>query len=152
MRMTTITPLRNKRSLHSSHNSSTHNNIINSKTPATRTTNRRVNQTTKALSRKINKHPNFHPAPQAMVNSAGTAKYLTTRRKSAVKESETINHVSLTKASFTGPRSTPQLKTIIPIMLVRFFFKEHHGTPHECSQCHSTTDFKFVYNLNRYIQ
>ncbi len=54
------------------------------------------------------------------------------------------------KDSSTGQKSiTLKLTTVlnptmIPIMgLVRFpFFKnELHGTPHECSKCHSTTDF-----------
>ncbi len=43
-------------------------------------------------------------------------------------------------------------ETMIPILSVRFFNKEHHGSPHECSKCHSTTDFKFVYNFHRNVQ
>jgi hypothetical protein len=28
--------------------------------------------------------------------------------------------------------------------MVWFFIHEHHGTPRECSECHSSVDFKFV--------
>jgi len=32
------------------------------------------------------------------------------------------------------------------------FTKEHHDSPHVCSTGHSTIDFEFVYNFNRYVQ
>ncbi len=36
-------------------------------------------------------------------------------------------------------------------MSVRFFSKELHGTPHECSKCHTSADFKFVYHFHRNV-
>jgi hypothetical protein len=36
--------------------------------------------------------------------------------------------------------------------LVQFFCKEHHGTPHECSKCHSKIDFEFMYYFHRNVQ
>jgi hypothetical protein len=45
------------------------------------------------------------------------------------------------------------LLTVIPIVkLVRFFNQELHESPHECSKCHSATDFKFVYCFNCIVQ
>ncbi len=32
------------------------------------------------------------------------------------------------------------------------FSKELHGTPHECSKCHTSADFEFVYHFHRNVQ
>jgi len=94
----------------------------NSRIPTTEVINRGVNKTTRIF---IPKRTLLHP-------------------NKAIR--------SPTRANFTGRKSIPPQRTMIPIMSVRFFNKEHHGTPHECSKCHTSTDLKFVYNFNCYLQ
>jgi hypothetical protein len=94
-----------------------------------------------------------------MVNSAFTARLWITLKKSAGRELKTINHVLTANDNSIGQKSitlkrTAVLKQIIPIMellhLWQFFRNERN--PHESFQCHSSTDFKFVYSFHRNVQ
>jgi hypothetical protein len=94
-----------------------------------------------------------------MVNSVSIAKYWTILKKSTTNTLMITSHVSKTKDNFIGQKWTPQLITpilskitAIPMLLLRFFCKEHHDTPHVCSKCQSTIDPKFVYNFNCNVQ
>ena len=96
------------------------------------------------------------PTLQETVNSAFTAKFLTTPKKSAAKELMIKSPASMAKDNYTGLKSKTSphnLLPMIPIMkLIRFFSQELHDSPHERSQCHSAIDFEFVYCVHRYVQ
>jgi hypothetical protein len=100
------------------------------------------------------------PTPQETVNFVFLANSLTTRNKNAANVSVITSHVLTTKDNYTGQKLTLQLKMPMPLKImvnpmmeiVWFFCKEHHGTPHECSKCHSSIDFKFVHYFHHNMQ
>jgi hypothetical protein len=137
---------------------SNHNANINSNTvPTTGEIGPEVKTTTGATTTSpLNLRVTTRPE---MENFVFTAKSLTIPKKNAANGLTIKNHVSMAKDNFTGQKLTiltlkmlkPQ--TVIPIVkLVRFFNSEPYESPHNGSKCHSSTDFKFVYCFNRYVQ
>ncbi len=98
----------------------------------------------------------MHPE---MVISVSTTKYKITPSKNTEKDFMTTSRALITKDNYSGPKLILLWKLliqctqiVIPILeLVQFFNKEHHDSPHECSKCHSSTDFKFVHNFNQAV-
>ena len=138
---------------HNAHNSNNNNNnFVRNSNTTTVETDPGVNLLTEATATDQTRAPTL----QETVNSASTAKFSTTLKKNAAKELMIRSLVLMAKDNYTGLRSTTSphnLLTMIPIMkLIRFFSQELHDSPHECSKCHSSIDFEFVYCVHRYVQ
>jgi hypothetical protein len=138
---------------HNAHNSSNNsNNFTRNSNTTTVETDPGVSLLTEATATDQTRAPTL----QETVNSAFTAKFLTTPKKSAAKELMIKSPVLMEKDNYTGLKSITSphnLLTMIPIMkLIRFFSQELHDSPHECSKCHSSIDFEFVYCVHRYVQ
>jgi hypothetical protein len=84
-------------------------------------------------------------------------RHIQQKREKRIKEKKIAS--MQTVAPFGQNQMQPQTtqiqcrRPVIPMIeLVWSFIKEHHDTPHECSKCHSSLDFKCVCCFNWHLQ